>query len=98
MLRMPAGTKLPAVGTWCGFRRRPADLTCRGAYEKIYNPKWAAWVNRESPDELVPAVEHPEAFLVQVAAGLRAAPVGLFQRRETQSPFSIGHWKLVIGN
>jgi hypothetical protein len=51
-------------------RRRLADLTFHGAYGKIYNRHWPAWVNRENPDEMVPAVERPEDFLVLVAGGL----------------------------
>ena len=55
-------------------RRRLADLTFHGAYGKIYNRNWPAWVNRENPDEMVPAVERPEDFLVLVAGG----PAGRF--------------------
>ncbi|HEY7677242.1 MAG TPA: hypothetical protein VIG69_09230 [Candidatus Methylomirabilis sp.] len=55
-------------------RRRLADLTFHGAYGKIYNRNWPAWVNREDPDEMVPAVERPEDFLVLVAGG----PAGRF--------------------
>jgi len=50
-------------------RRRLADLTFHGAYGKIYNRNWPAWVDRENPDEMVPAVERPEDFLVLVAGG-----------------------------
>ncbi len=55
-------------------RRRLADLTFQGAYGKIYNRNWPAWVNRENPEEMVPAVERPEDFLVLVAGG----PAGRF--------------------
>ncbi len=55
-------------------RRRLADLTFHGAYGKIYNRNWPVWVNREDPEELVPAVERPEDFLVLVAGG----PAGRF--------------------
>ena len=55
-------------------RRRVADLTFHGAYGKIYNRNWPAWVNREDPDEMVPAVERAEDFLVLVAGG----PAGRF--------------------
>ncbi len=55
-------------------RRRLADLTFQGAYGKIYNRNWPAWVNRDNPDEMVPAVERPEDFLVLVAGG----PAGRF--------------------
>ena len=50
-------------------RRRLADLTFHGAYGKIYNRNWPAWVDRENPNEMVPAVERPEDFLVLVAGG-----------------------------
>ena len=50
-------------------RRRLADLTFQGAYGKIYNRNWPVWVNRDNPDEMVPAVERPEDFLVLVAGG-----------------------------
>ena len=55
-------------------RRRLADLTFHGAYGRIYNRNWPAWVDRENPDEMVPAVERPEDFLVLVAGG----PAGRF--------------------
>jgi hypothetical protein len=55
-------------------RRRLADLTFHGAYGRIYNRNWPAWVNRDNPDEMVPAVERPEDFLVLVAGG----PAGRF--------------------
>ncbi len=50
-------------------RRRPADLTFHGAYGKIYNRRWPAWVNRGNPDDSAPAVEHPKDFLVLAAWG-----------------------------
>ncbi len=50
-------------------RRRLADLTFHGAYGRIYNRNWPTWVNRDNPEEMVPAVERPDDFLVLVAGG-----------------------------
>jgi len=44
-------------------------LTFHGAYGKIYNRRWPAWVNRGNPDDSAPAVEHPKDFLVLAAWG-----------------------------
>jgi hypothetical protein len=59
----------------CGWaRRRPADLTFHAAYGKITKRNWPARVNRENPDESVPAVGHRGHLLVLAAwrAGARS--------------------------